>query len=97
MRQAEKDAIRLIEDIDWACAQIIDLPYILSLLNVDERKEWLKNQLQEANGALEGVCREIEDNAKFGGKMINDIIWYIYCTERCIYNDIDDKVYDMKK
>ena len=29
--------------------------------------------------------------------MIDNITWYIHCTERCIYNDMDDEVYDMKK
>ena len=28
--------------------------------------------------------------------MIDDIKWYIYNTERCIYNDIDDEIYDLK-
>ena len=97
MPQAEKDAIKFIEDLDWACAQTGNLPYIIHLLNADDKKEQVKKQLLEAYGAVEGACQEIEYNAGFGSKMIDDIKWYIYNTERCIYNDIDDKVHDMKK
>ena len=95
MRQAEKDAIRFIEDIDWACAQTVDLPYTIHLLNVDDRKEQVKKRLLEAYGALEGACWEIGYIAGFGRELIDDIKWYIYNTEQCIYNDVDEEVYDL--
>ena len=86
MRQAEKNAIKLIENLDWARAQNEDFLYIIHLLNADDKKERVKKQLLEAYGAVEEACREIEYTAGFGSKIIDDIKWYtVHIHHRTMY------------
>ena len=96
MSYAEEAAEEFKKDIETACDSI-DLPYILCLLHVDERAEWIANNLEEAYEAMEVICQEVRYNTNFSEIMIRNIISYISYKERCIYNDIDAKVHGMKR
>ena len=46
---------------------------------------------------MEEVCQEIHYNTNFSELIIRNIISYISYKDQCVYNDIDDKVYDLKR
>ena len=81
----------------WNSLGGTDVPYILCLLHVDERAEWVVNNLEKAYEAMEEVCQEIHYNTNFSELIIRNIISYISYKDQCVYNDKDDKVYDLKK
>ena len=85
-----------MKDLDVNCSSNDDFLYMVYLLMADDKKEQVKKELREAYNSLEGACREVEYNAGFGIKMLEDIKWYTHITERDIYSHIDDIVYKVK-
>ena len=96
MSHAEEAAEEFKEDIETACNSV-DFHFILCLLQADEKAEDIVNGLEKAYEAMEEVCQNIKDNTIFSELITDNIMSYISHQDQCVYNDIDDKVQDLKK
>ena len=96
MSYAEEAAEEFKEDIETACNSA-DFPFILCLLQADEKAEEIVNTLEQAYEAMEEVCQNIKDKTMFSELITDNIMSYISHQDQCVYSDIDDKVQELKK
>ena len=96
IERAEKAAEEFKKSIDIACNSE-DFSFILCLLQADEKAEEIGDDLEQAYDNLEEVCQDNKDNKVLSELITDNLTSYISQQDLCVYQEIDDKVQDLKK
>ena len=96
IERAEKAAEEFKKRIDIVCNNE-DFSFILCLLQADEKAEEIGIDLGQAYDNMEEVCQDNKDKTILSELITDNIMSYISHQNLCVYNEIDDKVHDLKQ